>query len=213
MFARTSTSSSAIRRSNLGLEQQSVPAEILYPCRDAFVADDVLTSAIWKLRQAFDDDSKNPHFIQTVPRRGYQLIASVTFEQGKDKRWISNRSAIILGSLIVVALMVLIIGFNAFVLKEDGLAAGEITSIAVLPLANQMNDPALGHVPGRPILSASTQANVNVIEVGVQILVQQTDVLDHLLSKHQRRAGDPARDVRFVSFRRRDGPTREQTRE
>ena len=48
---------------------------------DAFVTDEVLTNAIWKLRQAFADDPKNPKIIQTVPRRGYQLIAEVTFEE------------------------------------------------------------------------------------------------------------------------------------
>jgi len=44
---------------------------------DAFVTDDVLTHAIACLRKALGDDSKNPHFIRTVPRRGYLLIPHV----------------------------------------------------------------------------------------------------------------------------------------
>ena len=39
---------------------------------------DSLASTIIKLRKAFGDDSKNPQFIETVPKRGYRLIADVT---------------------------------------------------------------------------------------------------------------------------------------
>ncbi len=38
---------------------------------------DALTSAIIKLRKAFDDDSRHPWLIETVPKRGYRLIAPV----------------------------------------------------------------------------------------------------------------------------------------
>jgi DNA-binding winged helix-turn-helix (wHTH) protein len=41
----------------------------------AFVTDGVLTNAIWELRKAFRDDSVNPRFIHTVPRKGYRLVA------------------------------------------------------------------------------------------------------------------------------------------
>ena len=39
---------------------------------------DSLASAIIKLRKAFGDDSKNPLFIETVPKRGYRLICGVS---------------------------------------------------------------------------------------------------------------------------------------
>ena len=47
--------------------------------KDAFVTDEVLTNAISTLRKAFGDDSKNPEYIQTLPRRGHRLIAPVTY--------------------------------------------------------------------------------------------------------------------------------------
>ena len=44
----------------------------------SFVTEEVLTNSIWELRKALGDDAKNPTYIQTVPRRGYRLIATVT---------------------------------------------------------------------------------------------------------------------------------------
>ncbi len=43
----------------------------------AFVSDQVLSQAIFELRQALGDDAHQPRFIQTVPRRGYRLLAPV----------------------------------------------------------------------------------------------------------------------------------------
>ncbi len=41
------------------------------------VKSEVLTNAIWELRKAFGDDSREPDFIQTVSRKGYRLVAVV----------------------------------------------------------------------------------------------------------------------------------------
>jgi len=48
---------------------------------DTFVGDDVLTRAISELRKVFRDDSKEPRYIQTIPRTGYRLIAPVVQNQ------------------------------------------------------------------------------------------------------------------------------------
>jgi len=42
------------------------------------VGDDALTQAMIKLRKALGDDPKQPRYIQTVPKRGYRLLATVT---------------------------------------------------------------------------------------------------------------------------------------
>lgn len=39
------------------------------------VAEDTLARAISKLRKALEDDPKTPRFIETIPKRGYRLIA------------------------------------------------------------------------------------------------------------------------------------------
>ena len=45
---------------------------------DTFVTDYVLTHSISELRRAFEDDAKKPRVIETVPKGGYRLMASVT---------------------------------------------------------------------------------------------------------------------------------------
>lgn len=44
---------------------------------DVVVGDASLSVLVAELREAFDDDTKSPKFIETIPRRGYRLIAAV----------------------------------------------------------------------------------------------------------------------------------------
>lgn len=48
-----------------------------------FVTDDVLNRCISQLRSALGDDSKNPEYIATVPRKGYRLVVPV--ETGSEE--------------------------------------------------------------------------------------------------------------------------------
>lgn len=50
---------------------------------DTIVTDDVLTRAVSELRKAFQDNSKEPRYIQTVPKSGYRLIANVSYDHTK----------------------------------------------------------------------------------------------------------------------------------
>ena len=55
------------------LVSQNEILEAVWP--DTFVQPEVLKSQILDIRRAFGDDPKNPQFIETLPRRGYQFIA------------------------------------------------------------------------------------------------------------------------------------------
>ena len=46
----------------------------------AFIEEGALTQAVHSLRKVLGDDARQPHFIQTIPKRGYRLVASVTAE-------------------------------------------------------------------------------------------------------------------------------------
>src|SRR2546422_3349263 len=48
---------------------------------DSFVEEANLTSNIQHLRKSLGDDARQPHFIETVAKRGYRFIAPVAAEQ------------------------------------------------------------------------------------------------------------------------------------
>ena len=51
---------------------------------DVVVIDNVVYQAVAQLRKALGDDSRAPRYIETVPRRGYRVIAQVTREVRKN---------------------------------------------------------------------------------------------------------------------------------
>ncbi len=51
---------------------------------DVIVSDESLTNAIIKLRKALQDSARNPEYIETLPKRGYRLIADVEFLSPDD---------------------------------------------------------------------------------------------------------------------------------
>jgi TolB-like protein/DNA-binding winged helix-turn-helix (wHTH) protein len=130
---------------------------------DTFVTDDVLTRSISELRRVFDDDAKQSRFIQTIPKRGYRLVAAVETVSGTEtttvgeawnkesapwerravrrKTWLGV-AAIITGALVLAGALA---GFNVAGLREKLLrrtASTKIQSLAVLPLTNLSNDSA-----------------------------------------------------------------------
>lgn len=54
---------------------------------DTVVSDDALKYAIVELRKALRDDVKHPRVIQTLPRRGYRLIAPVLWKRVEEHRY------------------------------------------------------------------------------------------------------------------------------
>ncbi|HSB09455.1 MAG TPA: winged helix-turn-helix domain-containing protein [Blastocatellia bacterium] len=131
---------------------------------DTFVSDDVLTRSISELRRVFGDDSKDPRFIQTIPKSGYRLIAPVYFEHTKQKMASSDivGSGVIpvvsprLGSpntrVLVACFALVVMTALAFFLwrrktSEAPDGGKPMTSIAVLPFKSvgpDIGDAALG---------------------------------------------------------------------
>jgi len=54
--------------------------ELLATVWQSRVSDGSVYRIINQLRQVLDDDCPEPHYIQTVPKRGYRLIADVSFQ-------------------------------------------------------------------------------------------------------------------------------------
>ncbi len=80
--------------------------DLLWP--DVTVGDASLTVAVGELREALGDRADNPEYIETIPRRGYRLIACVR-RSGIDRRVTSDSSS---GCWLV--------GFNGRFLLNEG---------------------------------------------------------------------------------------------
>ena len=70
---------------------------------DAVVGDEVLSRAISLLRSALGDERKEPKFIQTLPRKGYELIVTPTPISAPRKRR-ANLWAVSAGASVLLAL-------------------------------------------------------------------------------------------------------------
>ena len=111
------------------------------------VIDAVLTRGISEIRQVLGDDPQAPRFIQTVPRKGYRLIATVsavadteeaTRQPSAFPRGTARRLAGLLvgGALLVVATWVA----SRYLPAGDEEQAVGRPSIAVLPFDNHSGD-------------------------------------------------------------------------
>jgi DNA-binding winged helix-turn-helix (wHTH) protein/TolB-like protein len=118
--------------------------------RDTFVTDDALLRCISELRKALEDDSREPRYIQTVPKVGYRLLAEVV-PAGRDvvparpgdrlpalgrRKWILLLAA---GAAAVIAL-VAVIAFQWH--RRQTAQAGRRIMLVVLPLQNLSGDPS-----------------------------------------------------------------------
>ena len=67
-----------------------------------FVTDDAVMVAVYALRQAFEDDSRAPKFIETIRGRGYRWIAAPALPLA-PARALSNRRGLLATALAVIA--------------------------------------------------------------------------------------------------------------
>lgn len=111
------------------------------------VGDEAITNAIAKLRRSLHDDPKNPQLIETIPKRGYRLVATVSdLPASNDSKEMRSLRPYVLAALLVA----LLIGvFFIITRTPDPVAvpAGQAPlplpdkpSIAVLPFINLSND-------------------------------------------------------------------------
>jgi TolB-like protein len=101
------------------------------------VSGEVLNHAVHELRVAFDDDSRDPRVIETIPRGGYRLIARV--EQASTPR---RRMP-----MPVLALIALLLAIGAVLLwmHRIGGDGQDPARLAVLPFENMAPDSSFDY--------------------------------------------------------------------
>jgi TolB-like protein/DNA-binding winged helix-turn-helix (wHTH) protein len=117
--------------------------------KGAVVSYDAITSAVIKLRKALGDNARDPRYIATVPKRGYQLIATVSSPDKASRDApvpppARRNIAILLLALVTVAAAFLtnwsVLGPTTETTPTNG-SPSEKPSIAVLPFVNISGDP------------------------------------------------------------------------
>jgi TolB-like protein/DNA-binding winged helix-turn-helix (wHTH) protein len=109
-----------------------------------FVSDEVLTHSISELRRTFQDNPREPAYIQTISKGGYRLVAPVTrlvAEDGGTKVGFLKHHQ----RVVAIALGLAAIGLGvAIYLRGRSLSSSQpdIRSLAILPLQNLSGDPA-----------------------------------------------------------------------
>src|SRR2546423_11385077 len=143
---------------------EAVPKEKLLQTvwPDTFVSDDVLKRSVSELRRVFGDDAHESKVIETIPKRGYRLVAAVKpvnghlpadFEkvpplkaEAPQTRLATRKWRVGLIALgIVVVICGLLLALNVGGARDRLLgrnALPPIRSLAVLPLQNLSGDPS-----------------------------------------------------------------------
>src|SRR5215469_10266832 len=123
----------------------------LWPDRTFVDFDRGLNKAVNHLREALGDSAEYPSFIETLPRKGYRFIASVTYEGGvpmepalDSKRRGSKSLWPLVATALTACLGVLLVA-NAGKIRNwkasQAQSSPQITALAVLPLENLSRDP------------------------------------------------------------------------
>ncbi|MEM9300507.1 MAG: winged helix-turn-helix domain-containing protein, partial [Pseudomonadota bacterium] len=95
------------------------------------VTDDTLTQCVVELRRALGDSARAPRFIETVPRRGFRLLADVQVTEAAVARHVVRRRWPVLAALVALAAVAL-----TTLATMPRSAAPSAQSLAVLPFAD-----------------------------------------------------------------------------
>jgi TolB-like protein/DNA-binding winged helix-turn-helix (wHTH) protein/Tfp pilus assembly protein PilF len=129
---------------------------------DRVISYDALTSCITRLRKVLGDDSRQPAYIETVPKKGYRLIAAVRWidqdkqstsektppdtlsikpesEQVHSKKSLRNASLIAIVFMLVVAALVTLFSFSPQETTDSTMTLSDTPTIVVMPFDNLSN--------------------------------------------------------------------------
>lgn len=87
---------------------------------DTFVTEDVLTRSISALRRVFKDDARQPKFIQTIPKRGYRLVAPLEPASGNGSATTSAiRILLFAKSFATASALAVLVVFSLVIIQNE----------------------------------------------------------------------------------------------
>ena len=98
----------------------------------AAVTDDVLTQCVVELRKAFDDSAQDPGYIETIPRRGFRLVAPVSELDDAPAKSVFRRSI----AATIVGFVIAGLSLAVFDYSFNQPPADKPARIAVLPFTD-----------------------------------------------------------------------------
>lgn len=185
--------------------------------KGAVVSYDSVTNTVIKLRKALGDNARNPTYIATIPKRGYQLIAEVRQEAqlaadapesavGADKTGGQGRARSVAAALLALLVvgLVYLIGSDRIQISKPNKAT---PTIIVLPFENLGESPEseafadgmtediitdLSGIAGIRVLASNTSFSYKGKQPSTQQIREDLNV-DYLLEGSIRRQGDSLR--------------------
>lgn len=179
------------------------------------VTDDVLTQSIVELRKVFDDDPKQPRFIETIPRVGFRLVGNLAaIESPAETSIEAPRPVGISRRYLFAAFAILIAGAIAwtwFDLRDDGSGSVIVLPvppvIAVLPFVNMTGDPdndyfsdglteeiifLVGRVPGMNVIGRTSSFAFKAKDEDLRVIGQALGA-SHIVEGTVRMSADQLR--------------------
>ena len=165
---------------------------------DVVVSYDALTKSIGKLREALGDTSKPPTYVQTIPKKGYRLIAPVSHKGGSgtkavtgndsfgEKSVTKSRRHFSLPAIAIIGLLIVIVLTIPYQIKDsdqrpaEQFAKSKRPSLIVLPFKNVDNDPQQAYfsqgITDDLITDLSGYSNLDVISSRIAFQYNQSDL-------------------------------------
>ncbi|NNC65501.1 MAG: tetratricopeptide repeat protein [Gammaproteobacteria bacterium] len=157
------------------------------------VSDGTVYQWIHKLRKALGDDSHNPRYIETIPKKGYRLVARVQDLRSRtakpNERAKRRRLSLAAAALVAsVAMVAYVVELSVIDDPSAGMPPTDDTqSIAVLPFEN------LSNVAEDAYLAAGVHNDLlsHLAKIGSLRVISRTSVLEYEgSSKNLREIGD-----------------------
>ncbi len=117
--------------------------------QSTYMSDEVISRAISELRKAFGNDARSPKIIETIPKKGYRLIAEVQESSlddqntGKEEKGIIENNFMVSG---VIAVVVFISIAGGLILYNSGSTSPNFDNQRIVPFTSypgEEEDPAL----------------------------------------------------------------------